>query len=113
ANRLVGNPPGTAVVEMTFVGATFLVEADRCRLAVAGGDFPLALNGQPERSHRAHDLSRGDCVALGAARRGARAYLAVAGGFEIAPVLGSRSTHSRSSIGGLDGGPLKAGDLLP
>ena len=113
ANRLAGNPLGTATIEMALVGAAFIVEADGCRIAVAGGDFPLLINDAPAASYRAHDLVRGDRLKLGAARAGARAYLAVAGGFDIAPVLGSRSTHSRSAIGGLDGGPLKAGDLLP
>ena len=113
ANRLAGNPLGTATIEMALVGAAFIVEADSCRVAVAGGDFPLLINDAPAATYRAHDLVRGDRIKLGAARAGARAYLAVAGGFAIAPVLGSRSTHSRSAIGGLDGGPLKAGDLLP
>ena len=42
-----------------------------------------------------------------------RAYLSVAGGFDIAPVLGSRSTHVRSRLGGLDGAPLSAGGMVP
>lgn len=113
ANALVGNPLGAAVVEMALVGAGFVVEADRCRIAVAGGDFPLLINGLPAETFAAHDLSRGDRLKLGLARAGARCYLAVAGGFDIEPVLGSCSTHSRSALGGLDGGPLKAGDALP
>jgi biotin-dependent carboxylase-like uncharacterized protein len=113
ANALVGNPLGAAVIEMALVGAGFTVEADGCRIAVAGGDFPLLVNGRPAEPWAAHDLARGDRLKLGLARAGARCYLAVAGGFAIEPVLGSCSTHSRSAIGGLDGGPLKKGDALP
>lgn len=113
ANALVGNPPGAAVIEMALVGAGLTVEADVCRIAVTGGDFPLLINDRPSETFAAHDLSRGDRLKLGLARAGARSYLAVAGGFDIEPVLGSCSTHSRSTIGGLDGGPLKKGDALP
>jgi biotin-dependent carboxylase-like uncharacterized protein len=113
ANRLCGNPLDIAVVEMTLIGAALVVATETCRVAVAGGDFPLFINEMPAAADRAHDLLRDDRIKLGAARAGARAYLAVSGGFAIPPVLGSRSTHSRSAIGGLDGRPLKSGDLLP
>jgi biotin-dependent carboxylase-like uncharacterized protein len=51
-------------------------------------------------------------LSFGDARSGARAYLAVEGGFVVAPLLGSRSTDRRSGFGGLDGRPLQAGDVL-
>jgi biotin-dependent carboxylase-like uncharacterized protein len=51
-------------------------------------------------------------LSFGAARSGARAYLAVEGGFTVAPLLGSRSTDRRSGFGGLDGRPIRAGDAL-
>jgi antagonist of KipI len=44
---------------------------------------------------------------------GCRAYLAVAGGIDVPPVLGSRSTYLRAAIGGLDGRALKPADVLP
>jgi 5-oxoprolinase (ATP-hydrolysing) subunit C len=112
ANALVGNDPDTAAVEMTMTGLSFVVEADHCRLAVAG-DMPILVNGQPMEPWRSFDTKRGDAVRLATLSSGLRAYLAVAGGFDMEPVLGSRSTHTRSGIGGLNGGPLKAGDRLP
>src|SRR5262245_51722546 len=60
ANRLCGNPPEVAVVEMTLIGAVLVVEAETCRVAVVGGDFPLLINDQPAAGSRAHDVSRGD-----------------------------------------------------
>ncbi|HSI42069.1 MAG TPA: biotin-dependent carboxyltransferase family protein [Xanthobacteraceae bacterium] len=113
ANALVGNPPGTAAIETTLSGPDLVVEAERCRIAVTGAEVPLAINGKPAALWCAHDLVRGDRLTLGTARRGLRAYVAVAGGFAVAPVLGSLSTHSRSRIGGLDGGPLRSGNSLP
>lgn len=113
ANALVGNALGEAVVELTLSGGTYRVEAEHCRLVVAGADMPLTIDGAKAESYRAHDLPRGSVVSIGFARKGMRAYLAVAGGFAIAPVLGSRSTHLRSHLGGLEGRALKAGDALP
>jgi biotin-dependent carboxylase-like uncharacterized protein len=113
ANALVGNAPGTAVVEMTMLGLAATVDAAGCRVAVAGGDFQTSLNGRPAEAWRSYDLVRGDRLEIGAARAGMRGYLAVAGGFALAPTLGSLSTHSRSGIGGLDGRALQAGDRLP
>lgn len=113
ANALVGNAPGAAVVEMTMLGLAATVEAEGCRVAVAGADFVIAINGRPAEAWRSHDLARGDRLEVGAARSGMRGYLAVAGGFALAPTLGSLSTHSRSGIGGLDGRALQAGDRLP
>jgi len=113
ANALVANAPGEGVIEMTLTGIRFRVGAGPCRIAVAGAGMTIVINGRVVDDLRAHDLTSGDEVAIGRAATGMRAYLAVAGGFDVAPVLGSVSTHSRSLIGGLDGGPLKAGAILP
>lgn len=113
ANALVGNGPGEAALEMTLNGGEFLVEADYCRVAVAGADLPFRINDTAAASYRAHDLARGDRLRFTTARAGMRAYLAVAGGFDIAPVLGSRSTHVRSRMGGIEGRIVAAGDRLP
>ena len=58
-------------------------------------------------------VKAGTNVATGAASRGARAYLAIAGGFQVPEVLGSRSTYIPAEFGGLSGRALKAGDRLP
>ena len=113
ANALVGNAADTAVVEMTMSGMQFEVAAERCRLALTGADMPLSINGQPTDAMQAHDLARGDRIAIGRTRTGMRAYLAIAGGIRAPAVLGSLSTHTRSRIGGIDGGPLRSGTQLP
>jgi len=112
ANLLVGNEAGEAAVEFTLAGGRYEVEGGPCRVAVAGGDFPVTVDGRKAAAYASLTLRPGQRLAIGRAAHGARGYLAAAGGFDVAPVLGSRSTHVRSALGGLDGGPLKAGAQL-
>ncbi len=113
ANRLVGNEAGEAAVEFTLAGGTYALEAPACRIATAGGDFPVSINGRRVGAYASHILRRGDRLVIGRAHSGTRGYLAVAGGFDPPKVLGSRSTHVRSALGGMDGLPLKAGNRIP
>jgi antagonist of KipI len=112
ANLLVGNDENEATVEMTLVGPGFALTRDAL-IALCGGDFEPRING--ERLPRARPvLARaGSTLDFGVCRRGCRAYLAVAGGFAVEPVLGSRSTYLPAQFGGLGGRALRAGDFLP
>ncbi len=112
ANALVGNDALEGGIELTMTGDTYEVAADSVRIALAG-DFPAVIDGEPAAPWRSHTLNRGQVLKIGAARAGLRGYLAVAGGFDLVPQLGSVSTHVRNRLGGLDGARLKAGDLLP
>ena len=112
ANLLAGNPPGTAAIEVTLLGDSYTVTAESCRVAFAG-DFALSIDETPAATWRSHRLSRGQRLRIGAGKTDVRGYLAVAGGFAVTPMLGSVATHSRTGLGGLDGGALKAGDELP
>jgi len=58
-------------------------------------------------------VAAGQRVAIGRAKRGARAYFCVAGGIAVEPVLGSRSTFLAGRFGGLEGRPLRRGDAIP
>lgn len=113
ANMMVGNADDEAAVEFTLVGGTYRVEAESCRLAVAGGDFPVFVDGGAVAAYASHTLRRGSQITIGRAEHGARGYLAVAGGVDVPEVLGSRSTHLRSALGGVDGAALAAGGQLP
>jgi biotin-dependent carboxylase-like uncharacterized protein len=112
ANVLVGNAAAEAALETTLTGPMLTVEADICRIAVAG-DQEMTVDGAVVPPFTAVDARRGARIRLLPARSGVRAYLAVAGGFAIPPVLESRSTHARTGIGGLDGRALRGADLLP
>ena len=113
ANLLAGNAPDTAAIEVTLLGGIWEADAESVRIAIAGAAFTPTIDGRTVALHRAHTLRRGQRLALGAAGDAARGYLAVAGGLDLKPVLGSASVHLRSRLGGLDGGPIRAGQDLP
>jgi biotin-dependent carboxylase-like uncharacterized protein len=110
ANRLVGNEEDEACIEVAMLGGAYEAVDGGCRMAVAGGAFDVAVDGVPYPPYASFDVSAGGQVTIGRARAGTFGYLAVAGGFDIPAVLGSRSTHARSGIGG---GVLTPGTLLP
>ena len=111
-NRLVGNQLDFAAVEVTFGGAEFAFDEDAF-IAITGADLSAAIDGTPAPLWESFLAPANSSLSFGAPVRGLRAYLCMAGGIASAPVLGSRSTHVASGIGGIDGGPLKAGDELP
>jgi antagonist of KipI len=107
ANALVGNPLEEAALEITVIGPELEFEEDTL-VAVCGAEFH---GGFPH--NRPVLAPAGSRYNVGRAVRGARAYIAVAGGFAIEPVLGSRSTYLPGRFGGHEGRALKHGDLLP
>jgi antagonist of KipI len=112
ANALVGNDSGAAALEITLLGPELEFESERV-VATAGAVFALSVDGRSLPPGEAFVVPAGARLRFGARRNGARAYLAIAGGIATPPVLGSRSTHVLSAMGGIDGRPLRAGDRLP
>jgi len=112
ANRLVGNPDGAAALEFTLLGPRLRAEAP-CSIAVTGPDAPLSLNDTPAPAWTTLTLAAGDVLKVGAARTGVRGYIAVAGGIDVPPALGSRATYLRGRMGGLHGRALARDDRLP
>ena len=112
ANALVGNPPDAAVMELTLRGGAYRAERD-VLAALFGADFEMFADGRPIPCGCPVRLPAGTVLSFGRPKRGCRAYLAVAGGIGVPPVLGSRGTDLRAGIGGLDGRPLRKGDRLP
>lgn len=112
ANLLVGNREGEACLEMTLLGPQLELLAD-LRVAITGGSFDPRVNREPVPMWQPLSLKKGDVLSFSPRppESGFRAYLAVAGAIEIAPVMGSRSTHILSKLGGL-GRELARGDLL-
>lgn len=113
ANLAVGNPSGASAIEVGLGGLSLAAEDRPVTLAVAGAPFVLMLDGQKLETPLVLTLEPGAALSLRPGATGAWCYVAAAGGFALAPVLGSTATHTRSGLGGLDGGPLKAGDRLP
>jgi antagonist of KipI len=112
ATALAGNDAGLATLELTLAGPEIEFEDERL-VAVTGAEFALTVDGRAQAMNTAFTVPGGSCLRFGDRGAGARAYLAVAGGFAVPPVLGSRSTHLISRMGGLDGRALTAGDVLP
>ncbi|SFT85554.1 sensor histidine kinase inhibitor, KipI family [Arthrobacter sp. ov118] len=118
ANRLVGNAPSAAVIETVAGGLKIRAVGDQV-LAVTGAPSDLDIESAPDSSggtwHRAVPMAApfallaGETLRVGAPQSGFRSYLAVRGGVNVAPVLGSRSTDTMSGIGPA---PLAAGQLV-
>jgi len=117
ANALVDNPANTAGLEIGVMGPDLLVEADSVRVALVGPLSPTLVESpdspaKPMESDRTHLLKRGQILRVGMVEGSSTAYLAVAGGFALAPFMGSLSTYVRAGVGGLDGRKLAQGDSL-
>ena len=108
---LVGRDPGAAGLEILLFGCRLRATADHV-IAVTGGDLSPLLNDEPLPMWRTVRLRAGDTLTFKSPRLGVRAYLAVAGGIDIPPFLGSRATNVRAAVGGIEGRALKPGDRL-
>jgi biotin-dependent carboxylase-like uncharacterized protein len=120
ANALVGNQAGAGALEVAYLGPTFTVDADDVRLSFVGARAAIdilpdvtAKSGKRVGTMRSVRLLRGEVVRIGSLSDGAVLYVAVEGGFDIEPVLGSLSTYIRGGFGGWQGRALVAGDQLP
>lgn len=113
ANRLVANPDDRATVEVTLGGFTARVHdggGEGVAIAVTGADANPSVNGVPFGTNSIHHAHDGEVIVLAPPQSGLRSYLAVRGGIDVTPVLGSRSYDVMSAIGPV---PLRSGDMLP
>ena len=116
ANRLVGNADDAAGLELTLGNCALRFET-ATRIALAGDDFGATLDGVPLWPCWSVPVAAGQTLNLGGAnaragKAGLRSWLAVAGGIDVAPVLGSRSTDLKAGFGGHQGRALKKNDRL-
>ena len=111
ANLLVGNDEGDAALEAVFMGPELRFQQDTT-IAIAGAELPPKLDGVEQPTWTALRVKAGQVLSFGYLKRGARAYIAVAGGIDVPVVLGSRSTYALGALGGYQGRPLQAGDVL-
>lgn len=113
ANRLLANPAGAAAIEVTL-GGLALRASGTTLVVVTGAALDVLLDDgdgpRPVGVNALVTLRDGAVLTLGTARAGLRAYVAVRGGVDVTPVLGSRSTDTLASLGPP---PLSAGDVLP
>jgi biotin-dependent carboxylase-like uncharacterized protein len=111
ANLLVGNPEGDAVLEAVFMGPELEFTAD-AMVAVTGAELPPKLDGAPQATWTSFKVKAGQKLSFDFLKKGARAYIAVAGGIDVPTYYGSRSTYTLVGIGGFEGRALADGDEL-
>ena len=111
ANLLVGNDEGAAALELTLVGPTLRFD-EYALIALTGADLGISADGRPLPLWRPVCVPPGMTVSATSAVRGCRGYLALAGGFDVPSILGSRSTYVRAALGGVHGRALRRGDEI-
>lgn len=111
ANLLVGNDRGVAALEATISGPT-IEFGEETWFAVTGPGWVPRLNDVEIPPWRTVRAESGDRLSFDEVDEGARAYVAVAGGIDVPSILGSKSTNVRAELGGFEGRPLQAGDVL-
>ena len=87
--------------------------SDDAMVAATGAELPPRLDGEPRETWSSFKVKRGQKLSFDFLKKGARAYIAVAGGIDVPVVLGSRSTYALGALGGFKGRKLEAGDELP
>ncbi|WP_028202848.1 5-oxoprolinase subunit C family protein [Paraburkholderia nodosa] len=111
ANLLVGNVEDAAALEFTLLGPELLFHSETL-IALTGAEMTPKIDGVAYPSNTALRIRAGSKLTFDYVKRGARAYLAIAGGIDVPAVLGSRSTYTLGAIGGLEGRRLQKGDRL-
>ena len=112
SNLLVGNGVDQAVLEVTVFGPVLNIIEDGV-IAITGADLSSHLNDSLLPLWESVAVKRGDKLTFKGPKNGCRAYIAVGGGVDLPLVMGSRSTYVGGNIGGIDGRPLVAGDIIP
>ena len=110
-NALLANSPDAAALEITGGNASFEALAP-CVVAITGAPCVVRVNGGRVYDGVSFALAVGDILELGATSAGMRVYLCVDEGVAVPRVMGSRATDLRARLGGLEGRPLRVGDLL-
>lgn len=112
ANALIGNTNGEAVLETTLCGPELQFTQDTV-FAMTGAEASASLNGLQVPFYQPLFASAGSVLKIGTAATGLRSYLAVGGGIATEPVLGSRATDLKCTLGGFCGRALTKGDNIP
>ena len=112
ANRAVGNPEDAAALEITMSGPALRFNTDAL-ICLTGAPMHADLNGRKLAFWSPTPVTAGATLRIGAPDGvGCRAYLAIRGGFDVPPYLGSRATFTLGRFGGHGGRALLAGDVL-
>lgn len=111
ANALLGNDDNAACIEATVLGPRIEFLANT-QVAITGANVFPRVDKEPIPMWQAVPVSSGSRLEFRSPKDGMRAYLAVGGGIEVPQIMGSRATYVKAAIGGVDGRPIRAGDIL-
>ncbi|MDU7114641.1 MAG: biotin-dependent carboxyltransferase family protein [Peptoniphilus harei] len=111
ANILVGNKLDEAVFEMTFFGPTLKFN-ENLIIAITGSNMNPKINGELAPMYETIKVKKGDTLQFGKVNEGIRSYLAFGGSIDVPIVNGSKSTHIKTKMGGIEGRALKAKDEI-
>lgn len=109
ANLLIGNDKGLPTLEITMVGPSIIFHK-RTLIAICGSNLSPTINDMPVPLWRPVLVKEGSELRFGSCRKGYRAYLAVAGGFQVPKIMSSHSTLLSAKIGSFSGRSLESGD---
>jgi antagonist of KipI len=110
-NILVGNDIGDAALEASLIGPALTFDKPTA-FSLAGADLDATIDGVPIPVWHTVSAPAGASLRFGRPRIGCRTYIAIAGGIDVPPVFGSRSTYIRANFGGYEGRALRPGDTL-
>ncbi len=111
-NLLLGNEESLAGIECTLTGPELLFDSDQL-IVITGADLSAEVDQLPVKMWRPLFIKKNSILRFGTAIEGCRAYIAVAGGFDLPLILNSSSTYLKAAFGGYKGRALKKGDYIP
>lgn len=111
ANILVGNKESEAAIEITLLGPSIIIEGGTL-ISITGGKLSPTIDGKEVPMYRPVYIHKKSILKFGNCKSGCRAYLAVAGGYDVREVMHSKSTYMRAGIGGFEGRTLKKDDVI-
>lgn len=111
ANLLVGNQEDVPTMEVTLAGPSLRFEKDTL-ISLCGGELSASIDDDPVKLWRPVFVKKGSKLRFGQAKEGSRVYLAVAGGFDVPEIMGSKSTYLRAGLGGFHGRAVQENDEL-
>jgi urea carboxylase len=111
-NRIVGNPPDAAGLELTATGPTLRFNIPAL-VALTGAAMEATIDGKPAPYWKVIEISAGSVLEIKSVQGpGTRAYVAIRGGLDVPPYLGSKATFTLGKFGGHAGRPSRVGDVL-
>jgi antagonist of KipI len=108
---LVGNPKHAAGIEMTIVGDKYRFQSD-AYIALTGSEFEAELDNKPIPFWQGRSIKKEQILDIRSTKTGARCYLCITGGINVEDVMGAKTTHLTSGMGGVHGRILKKLDEL-